>query len=217
MITFSRLRIELKNHPGALSAASRVIAAEGLNIVEISIHEVDGSQAVDEIVVHSAEPIDSAVLARSLAGAGAELLSAAPCESRGDPVVTALTWVTASLDRTGHRSSIASGVSMLTGISPVQVVSAGEAERIPVGAAALKRGWPVVQRTDEVPDSLRTPDGTSSPRWVLAAPDAPNAAFVVFASRPYTIRFTATELSRLAAVLDCRRQLMAAQRVAAPV
>jgi hypothetical protein len=43
--------------------------------------------------------------------------------------------------------------------------------------------------------------------WVLAAPDAPDASLVVMAVRPYAIRFTATELNRLGAVLDCRRRL----------
>src|SRR5438477_532654 len=91
-MVFARLRIELPDHPGALAAASRVLATQGLNVVEVSIHEVEGQRAVDEIVV-------------------------------------------------------------------------------------------------------------------LAAPDARDASLVVLAARPYAIRFTATELNRLAAVLDCRRLL----------
>jgi hypothetical protein len=43
--------------------------------------------------------------------------------------------------------------------------------------------------------------------WVLAAPDTRDASPVVTAARPYAIRFTATEMNRLAAVLDCRRRL----------
>ena len=46
---------------------------------------------------------------------------------------------------------------------------------------------------------------------ILAVPDAAEPAYVVMAARPYSIRFTATEINRLAAVLDCRRRLIAAR------
>jgi predicted amino acid-binding ACT domain protein len=208
MMVFSRLRIELPDHPGALAAVSRVLAAKGLNVVEVSIHEVEGQRAVDEIVVHSDSPLTSTDLARALEAAGADLLSVAPCDMRGDPVVTALTWVSATLERPSRKSSLATGVRLLTGIDHLYVCSAEEAARWPVGAAAVRSGWPVVQRVDRAPEPLRDGvAGDGSGVWVLAAPDAPNASLVVLASRPYAIRFTATELNRLAAVLDCRRRL----------
>jgi predicted amino acid-binding ACT domain protein len=126
MMVFARLRIELPDHPGALAAVSRVLAAEGLNVVEVSIHEVEGPRAVDEIVVHTAEPVRTAQLAASLITAGAELLSVAPCDMRGDPTVTALTWVAATLEKPGRKSSLATGVRLLTGIDPVVVLTAEE-------------------------------------------------------------------------------------------
>src|SRR3954452_13550810 len=89
VMVFARLRIELADHPGALAAVSRVLAAEGLNVVEVSMHEVEWRRAVDEIVVHVAEPVRATELSVSLATAGAELLSVAPCDMRGDPTVTA--------------------------------------------------------------------------------------------------------------------------------
>jgi predicted amino acid-binding ACT domain protein len=210
VIVFTRLRIDLPDHPGALAAVSRVLAAEGLNVAEVSIHEIDGTRAVDEIVVHAPEPVDRDVLADALRAAGADLLSVGPCETRTDAVVTALTWVSASLDRPSRRSMLATGIGRLTGINPVHVVTAEEAARWPIGVAALRRGWPVVQRLDHLPEPVRETDGAESGRWVLAAPDGPEPSYVVLAARPYAIRFTATELSRLVAVLDCRRQLIAA-------
>jgi hypothetical protein len=207
MMVFARLRIELPDHPGALAAVSRVLAAEGLNVVEVSIHEVEGPRAVDEIVVHAAEAPRSAWLSAALASVGAELLSVAPCDMRGDPTVTALTWVSATLERPGRKSSLATGVRLLTGIDPVHVVTAEEAVQWPIGLAAVRRGWPVVQRVDHVPTPLQGPTNDPSGMWVLAAPDAPQPSLVVLAARPYAIRFTATELNRLAAVLDCRRRL----------
>ncbi len=207
---FSRLRIELPDHPGALAAVSRVLATAGLNVVEVVIHEVDGQRAVDEIVVHGGEPLDSAGLSRALAGVGGDLLSVAPCDMRGDPTVTALTWVTATADTPARRSSLATGVRLLTGIEPAVVVTAEEARAWPIGLAALRRGLPVVQRLARPPEPLHqeAADETSGV-WVLAAPDAPDASLVVLAARPYAIRFTATELSRLVSVLDCRRRLLA--------
>ena len=208
MMVFARLRIELPDHPGALASVSRVLAAEGLNVVEVSIHEVEGPRAVDEIVVHAAEPLRTTELATSLSAAGAELLSVAPCDMRGDPTVTALTWVSATLEKPTRKSSLATGVRLLTGIDPVHVLTVEEAQQWPIAAAAIRRGWPVVQRLDRAPEPLRTADsGDGSGVWVLAAPDAPDASLVVLAARPYAIRFTATELNRLAAVLDCRRRL----------
>jgi len=206
-MVFARLRIELPDHPGALAAASRVLAAQGLNVVEVSIHEVEGQRAVDEIVVHADGPVSSVELGRSLEAAGADLLSVAPCDMRSDPTVTALTWVSETLEHPSRKSSLATGVRLLVGLDPVHVCSADEAKQWPIGAMALRDGSPVVQRLDRAPEPLRGHVAGDSGVWVLAAPDASEASLVVLAARPYTIRFTATELNRLAAVLDCRRLL----------
>src|SRR3954452_6618971 len=207
-MVFARLRIELADHTGALAAGGLVLAAEGLNGVEVSIHEAEPPRAIDEIVVHADEQLATDDLAVSLASVGAELLSFGPCDMRGDPTVTALTWVAATLERPTRKSSLATGVRLLTGIDPVQVFTVEEARSWPIGAAAIRRGWPVVQRLDRAPEPLRTTDmGDASGVWVLAAPDSPDPSLVVMAARPYAIRFTATEMNRLAAVLDCRRRL----------
>src|SRR3954452_8485534 len=75
VMVFARLRIELADHPGALAAVTRVLAAEGLNVVEVSIHEAEPPRAVDEILVHGGDPVTAAALAPLLAAVGAELLS----------------------------------------------------------------------------------------------------------------------------------------------
>lgn len=209
MTEFARLRIELPDHPGALAAASRVLAVHGLNVVEVSIHEVEGARAVDEIVVQAHRPLSHAELSPALAAAGAELLSIGPCDLRGDPTVTALTWVVATLEAPG-RQSLATGVRLLTGIDPVHVLPVDEAARWPIALTAVRTGRPVVERLAKPPAVLRTAGDTDegSGMWVLAAPDAPDASYVVMAARPYAMRFTATEILRLTAVLDCRRRLV---------
>src|SRR3954454_6831575 len=200
MLAFARLRIELPDHPGALAAVGRVLAGCGLNVVEVAIHEVEGDRAVDEIVVHGA-PLDYVMLAPALTAVGADLLSIAPCEMRGDPVVTALTWVTATLEAPMRRSALATGLRMLTGLDNVQVVPIEQALLWPIGLAAVRQGTVVVQRLSQAPDPLRTtPDVDGSGVWVLAAPDSADPSYVVIAARPYSIRFTATEINRLVAV-----------------
>jgi predicted amino acid-binding ACT domain protein len=73
--TFARLRIDVPDHPGALAAVSRVLADLAMNVVEVSIHEVEGDRATDEIVVHSDAIPDFHDLRDAIAAAGAELLS----------------------------------------------------------------------------------------------------------------------------------------------
>src|SRR3954454_11540850 len=213
MLAFARLRIELPDHPGALAAVGRVLAGCGLNVVEVAIHEVEGDRAVDEIVVHG-EPLDYRMLAPALAAVGADLLSIAPCEMRGDPVVTALTWVTATLDAPARRSALATGLRMLTGLDHLYVATTEQALRWPIAAAAVRQRQVVVQRLAQPPEPLRTaaPDGDGTGAWGLAVADAAAPPYVAIASRPYSIRFTATEITRLSAVLDCRRRLIAARR-----
>lgn len=209
MTEFARLRIELPDHPGALAAASRVLAGRGLNVVEVSIHEVEGTRAVDEILVHADGPLAHAELSEPLRAAGAELLSISPVDVRHDPAVSALTWVSVTLDAPARRSSLAAGVRMLTGLDTAQVFSADEAAQWPIGQRALRAGGPVVERLARPPERLRARSGDdASGMWVLAAADAVPARYVIMAARPYAIRFTATEVNRLVAMLDCRRRLM---------
>src|SRR4051812_13157495 len=213
---FVRLRVELPDHPGALAAVSRVLAGCGLNVVELAIHEVDGPRAVDEIVVHThpSAPLAWEALAPPLRAVGAELLSVAPCDMRSDPVVTAMTWMTATLEAPRRRGALVTGVRLLTGLDRAQVLTREEAMTWPIGAAALHGGQVVVQRLAEPPAPLRAAgeECADGGMWVLAVPDAPEAAYVVMAARPFAVRFTATEINRVVAVLDCRRRLMASTR-----
>jgi ACT domain len=202
----TELRIELANHPGALAAATRELARLGVNVVELAIHEVDGPRAVDEVIVSSAQELPTSLFDEALSLAGADLLSLTSCVTRLDPVVAAMTWMTESCDRPADRATLARGVEAVTGISGVRIVSAEVAARHEVTAAALRRGRTVVQRLEDLPDFV---DATrAGARWLLAAPDRPEGQLLVVASRPFSLRFTSTELRRLSALLDCRNRLM---------
>ena len=207
-MTLSQLRVELPDHPGALAAITRVLARLRMNVVEVAIHEVDGLRAVDEILVESGEPLAISSLRGSLAAAGADLLSITPCEVRTDLVVAAAAWVCESIAAPQRRGTHVAAGHALTGINPVHVVAAAEAEGTDIGLAAIRRGRPVVKRLEELPPFLVGDGLRGSARWVLAAPDGQDPTVVVFASRPFSVRFTATELRRLTAVLDCRRRMI---------
>ncbi|HVW80107.1 MAG TPA: ACT domain-containing protein [Mycobacteriales bacterium] len=204
--TFARLRIDVPDHPGALAAVSRVLAAQGMNVVEVSIHEVEGERATDEIVVHCAEMPSYDVLRAAVSGSGAELLSVGPCSPRSDPIVAGLTWVSAMLDAPDRRSTLAAGIRSLAGIDPVHVIPAAAVHELSIVAAATSTGRVVVQHVARVPELLRdayaAPDESGA--WLLAATVGAPGELVVLAARPYAIRFTATELTRLSAILDCR-------------
>jgi predicted amino acid-binding ACT domain protein len=207
-MTLSQLRVELPDHPGALAAVTRVLARHRMNVVEVSIHEVDGPRAVDEILVDSDELVDVDVLRAGLDSAGCDLLSVTPSEIRTDLVVAMTTWVAESLAAPQRKSTLVAAVRALTGINPVHVVAAAVAEDTDVGLAAVRRGRPVVKRLEELPPFLLGDGLRGGARWVLAAPDGLDPTVVVFASRPFSVRFTATELRRLSAVLDCRRRMI---------
>jgi predicted amino acid-binding ACT domain protein len=209
-MTLTQLRVELPDHPGALAAITRVLAGHRMNVVEVAIHEVDGPRAVDEILVEAAEPVASDRLRASLATAGADLLSVTPCDVRTDLVVAAAAWVSESLPHPHRRGTLVAAVHALTGINPVHVVPAAAAEDTDIGLSAVRRGRAVVKRLDELPPFLVGDGVRGGARWVLAAPDGIDPTVVVFASRPFSVRFTATELRRLTAVLDCRRRMIEA-------
>ncbi|MDQ1748262.1 MAG: hypothetical protein QOD07_2525 [Frankiaceae bacterium] len=202
------LRIELPDHPGALAAVARELARLEMNVVEIAIHEVDGSRAVDEIIVSTRHDLDRGLLVTALAAAGAELLSARSCQVRLDPVVASMTWLAESVDRPHDRQTLACGIQAVTGIDDVQLVPAAVAADCDVCTAAIRRGRPVVQRVAEVPEFVA--GAAAGPRWLLAAPDGPDPQWVVVATRAFSVRFTATEVRRLSAILDSRRHLLRA-------
>jgi predicted amino acid-binding ACT domain protein len=208
--TFARLRIDVPDHPGALAAVSRVLAGLAMNVVEVSIHEVEGDRATDEIVVHCDAVPEFGALHAAVAAAGAELLSVGPCTPGVDATVAALTWVTAMLDGPTRRSTLATGIRQLAGIDPVRLVPVDQAADLAIAATAVSTGRVVVQHVARVPELFR--DAYTAPAdsgaWLLAAWDGLPEGYVVLGARPYAVRFTATELSRLSALLDARRQLI---------
>ena len=214
-----RLRVELPDRPGALARVAAVIAASDADVLSVDIHELDGDVAIDEIVVDAPDGWEPGrlrdALARSEAGT---LLSSQRTTDTRDAIVTALTWCAAMVAAGPQHCDLELGRAILdvTNASAAWVCDVDEALELPGGAVALERGGPVVVRTDALPSAY----GDDVPRstWVLAAPDGIlNATIVAFATRPSSLRFTPTDLARVAMLLALRRELALAPRDAAAV
>jgi hypothetical protein len=191
-----RLRIELPDRPGALASVSSVLAENGANIVSIDVHEVDAGTAVDEIVVEVVEGWAPQPMAAALAADGVgSLLSSRRMANLEDAVTAALRAVA---------SMAAAPPDELDGYctaAVLQVASGSSAFLISADEAAGVQEGSVVSRIEH--------------GWQLAAvDDASDPQTVAVVTRPLNVRFSATEISRVEALLRIRRRLLAARGLA---
>ena len=202
-----RLRVELPDLPGALAKVATVISDLDGDVVSIDIHELDGHQAVDELVVEVLTELDRRVLATALeeAGAGA-LLSCAPAAARAEPVLEALRWAR-EMAEAQDAGAVCRILASACHSSKVWVAPIDEAREVPVGRLALARGAPLVQRSPDLPGPLG--GRPTSPMWLLAVPDGqPQARSIAFLARPGSLRFTASEVARVDALTGLHRSLV---------
>jgi hypothetical protein len=201
-----RLRVELPDLPGALAKVATVISEHDGDVVSIDIHELDGQQAVDELVVEVLTELDSRALGAALERAGAGiLLSCAPTSSRPEPVLDALGWARELAARCdpvtlGHILASACHSAKLW-VAPID-----DARDVAAGRLALARGVPLVQRSHDLPGPLA--GRASSAMWLLAVPDGqPDTRCIAFLARPGSLRFTASEVARVDALMSLYRTL----------
>jgi hypothetical protein len=77
---------------------------------------------------------------------------------------------------------------------------------VPAGRLALARGAPLVQRSHDLPGPLG--GRPASTMWLLAVPDAqPHTRAIAFLARPGSLRFTASEVARVDALMTLQRSL----------
>jgi hypothetical protein len=198
-----RLRVELPDVPGALARVATVISQLDGDVVSVDIHELDGHCAVDELVVEVLTELDRRTLASALEAAHAGiLLSCVPTSPRPEPVLDALEW--AHELATGGDPAAVLAASCHS--AKVWVAAIDTARGVPAGRLALARGGPVVQRSHDLPGPLAT--GTAASSWLLAVPDGPpGTRSLAFLARPGSLRFTASEVARAAALMALHRTL----------
>ena len=202
-----RLRVELPDLPGALAKVASVISEHDGDVVSIDIHELDGQQAVDELVVEVLTELDGRVLGAALEKAGAGiLLSCSPTSPRPEPVLDALGWARA-LAADGDPETLAHILASACHSAKVWVAPIDDAREVPAGRLALARGVPLVQRTHDLPAPLA--GRAASATWLLAVPDGqPNTRCLAFLARPGSLRFTASEVARVDALMSLYRTLI---------
>jgi hypothetical protein len=201
-----RLRVELPDLPGALAKVATTISDLDGDVVSIDIHELDGHQVVDELVVEVLTDLDGRVLGAALEQAEAGiLLSCAPAAARPEPVVEALGWARelAAADDAGTLGRI---LASACHSAKVWVAPIDDAREVPAGRLALARGAPLVQRSHDLPDALG--GRPASTMWLLAVPDGrPHTRCIAFLARPGSLRFTASEVARVDAIMALHRTL----------
>lgn len=212
-----RLRIELPDQPGALARVAATIADQGGNVVSVDVHEIDGPWAVDEIVVDFEPGWNAPALASALAEAQAGvLLSSSACDVVVDPVVRSLQWAAAmcGIDARERDGALLDALSDACSLASAWVSPVADALAFAAGRRALERGGAVVQRADGVVGPV-LPDLPTSV-WLLAVPDSHlNPQHVAFLARPLSLRFTASEIARVEALMALRRQFTLAAAPAA--
>jgi predicted amino acid-binding ACT domain protein len=205
-----RLRIDLPDRPGALAYVSSALARRALDIVDVSVHEIDGERAIDEIVVRGPTHLNTTALTSDLESVDARLLSSGRCEEPADLVAAALRWSASMVETDDPRAALVEALHRLAHVASAVVLPVESARELEAGRSALARGAPVALRTADLPVELGGPHG--APRWLLAAPDDDRSpAFVAFAARPLSMRFTATEIARVSALLTVYREVAGAR------
>jgi hypothetical protein len=148
--------------------------------------------------------LDGRVLAAALEDAGAGvLLSLGPAAARAEPVLDALRWAREMADAR-ETATVGRVLASACHSSRVWVAPIDEARAVPAGRLALARGAPLVQRSHELPGPLG--GRPASPMWLLAVPDGqPHTRSIAFLARPGSLRFTASEVARVDALMGLHR------------
>jgi hypothetical protein len=203
------IRVELPDLPGALAKVATVVSELNGDVVAVDIHEVDGRNAVDELVVEFLTGLDPGELGTALERTGAgRLLSCSPASERADPVVEALGWARDIV--AAPSGDDADALTRVLGeacpAAAVWVAPIDDGREVAAGRLALVRGLPVVQRAEEMPPGFGVE--APGPVWILALTDGGQPTrTLAFLARPISLRFTASEVRRADAIMAIQRAL----------
>ena len=128
--------------------------------------------------------------------------------ARPEPVLDALGWAREMAEAARTPRAVGRVLASACHSSKVWVAPIDEAREVPVGRLALARGAPLVQRSHDLPDAARRAS-RRPPMWLLAVPDGqPQARSIAFLARPGSLRFTASEVARVDALMGLHRTLI---------
>ena len=203
-----RLRIALADSPGSLAKVAAIIGSYGGNITAVDVHDAQADTAVDEITVLFPTDPDFAALHEALDGSGAATLQSHQEARPGDPVVQVLRRAVDLLQAGRYRQTkeLEKSVAEVCSSPAVWVAEGDDARRYEAGRFALERNGAVTVRAAELPDNMAAT--VVDDAWLLAVPDPVGGSQrVVFVARPIDLAFTATEITRIEALMALYDQL----------
>ena len=196
------VRVELPDEPYTLGRIATALGGLGANILHIDVHELDGADVIDEIVVAGPESLSPAAVRTALLEAGARTVVSVPIVHRQmDALVRALTSLVTFV-REGDDDALLAVVPSMVPVQSAAIERIDDLDAIDPSGRQLRWGTP----------AARSVDGS----WVLAVPrvertPTPYDALVVRRA----IRFSATEVARLRALLLLHAHLGASSDAAA--
>jgi len=201
--TLVRLRISFADRPGALARVATVISEHDGNIVSVDVHHAEGTDVVDDLVVSFHREPDLDRLRRDLGREAAATVLSHEETRAEDAIVGSLRRVAELLDAAPEEGadSLVRAVAGLCASPVVWVSPADEAIAFEAGRFAIEHSAAMAVRTTQLPAPLA--ERLSGEVSLLAVPDqeGPGAGRVVFVARSVSDPFTATEISRIEALI----------------
>jgi hypothetical protein len=205
-----RLRLELADSPGSLAKVAGIIAAHGGNITGVDVQNAHPKTAVDEIVAEFPDATELGLLRQQLASSGVAILLSHQAARRSDPLVQVLRHAVELLRSPSFApdEELTRAVAELCSSPSVLVTDRDEAFGIQAGRFALERNFAIALRTSQVPAGMQ-PTLLDQEVWLLAVPDTKTGQDrrVVFVARPLAMDFTATEITRIEALMALHDEL----------
>ncbi len=196
-MTSYRLRVQVRDVPGALAELTGGLAGAGCDLLRVDVHGVDGHVAVDEVSLVAPDDLAGDDLADLVAGAGATALLVAPLpmETDVDPVAAALTLAGELAASPGPAERLRAGERGLAGL-----LRAEAAWLLPAPAA----GEPLLaHEVLDAPTVVAVPTAGGAARDVIASLALlPAGGLLGVALRWGRWSFTASELARGTALVD---------------
>lgn len=187
-----------------------MIATHGGNITAVDVQDAHPRTAVDEIVADFPDGAELGLLRQQLASSGVAILLSHQAARRSDPLVQVLRHAVELLRAPSFSpdEELTRAVAELCSSPSVLVTDASEALGIQAGRFALERNFAITLRTSRVPAGMQA-TLVGEEVWLLAVPDTRTGENrrVVFVARPLAMDFTATEITRIEALISLHDEL----------
>jgi hypothetical protein len=199
-----RMRVELPGRAGALAGVTAVLADMGVDVASLDVLEVDGTTAVDDLLLRLPDGVLVRDVQMGVRSAGAvDVVPAGMDGPSGDATVRALGLMTSILASPDDADAPGRGLARVAYADVGMFLDRGEAVRFPLGRRALETAVPTSGRAGPDASPLASRGG-----WVLwATPNVDDPLHIAVVARGLDVRFSATEAARLRAFATGLEQL----------